>query len=424
MDVQITTWGALIGLAAAIILIVKKVEPAYCMIAGALIGGLLGGAGIEGTVSCMIEGAQGIMSAIIRIVTSGILAGVLIQSGAAIRIADGIIKLFGAKRALFSLALATLILTAVGVFGDVAVITVSPIAMVIGRKLGYSNFVLLAALMGGEKAGMVISPNPNTIAVAEQMGLDLSSLMAANIVPAIVGLAGTVIICMLLAGSVNRKMEGAEANAIEVDTAAMELPSLWSSLAGPVVVIALLVLRPIFGITIDPLVALPAGGIVGVICMGKLRKLGSYMAYGLEKMMPVAILLMGTGTISGIITASQLEADMTAVLTAVNMPAFLLAPISGIIMAGATASSSAGSTIAASTFGSTISQVVSPLAGGAMLHAGTIVLDSLPHGSIFHASAGSMNMPVGERLKLLPIDILEGFIVVAASTVLYGFILR
>lgn len=422
MEIQITTLGAMVGLVTAIFLIIKKVEPAYSMIAGALAGGLIGGAGIGGTVDCMVSGAQSIMPAIIRIVTSGVLAGILIQSGAAIRIADGIIRLFGAKRALFSLALATMILTAVGVFGDVAVITVAPIAMVLGKKLGHSNYVLLAALMGGEKAGMVISPNPNTIAVAEQFQLDLSSLMAANILPAAAGLIGTVVICGLL----SRKKtgffadEGKEKICVNTDT--MGLPSLWSALAGPVIVVGLLMLRPVCGITIDPLAALPAGGIAGLFCMGKIRQIKPYIAYGLNKMMPVAILLMGTGTISGIIKTSQLQTDMTGILTAVNMPAFLLAPISGIIMAGATASSSAGAAIASSTFGSAITQAVSPLAGGAMLHAGTIMLDSLPHGSIFHASAGAMDMPIGERLKLLPVDILEGFIVVAASTVLYGLI--
>lgn len=424
MEMEITTLGALVGLAVAIVMIIKKIEPAYCMIAGALVGGLVGGAGISKTVDYMIAGSQSIMPAIIRIVTSGILAGILIQSGAAIRIADGIIKLFGAKRALFSLALATMILTAVGVFGDVAVITVAPIAIIIGKKLGYSNYILLAALMGGEKAGMVISPNPNTIAVSEQMNVELSSLMAANIIPAIVGLAGTVVVCMILSKGIGKSVTNMEKQEFEVSTDALELPSLWSSLMGPIVVVVLLMLRPIFGVTIDPLVALPTGGIVGVVCMGKLKNLKSYMTYGLGKMMPVAILLMGTGTISGIIKASQLQADMTTVLTAINMPAFLLAPISGIIMAGATASSSAGATIAASTFGTTITQVVSPLAGGAMLHAGTIVLDSLPHGSIFHASAGAMGMPVNERLKLLSIDILEGLMIVGASTIIYGLILR
>lgn len=426
MDITITTLGAMIGLVAAILLIIKKVEPAYSMIAGALIGGLVGGAGLTGTVECMITGAQGIMSAIIRIVTSGVLAGILIQSGAAIRIADGIIKLFGEKRALFSLALATMILTAVGVFGDVAVITVAPIAMVIGERLRYSKFVLLASLMGGEKAGMVISPNPNTIAAAEQFEVDLSSLMAANIIPAIIGLASTVIICTILSKKTKGKNSVAEEqqeNQKIPETKNLGLPSMWSALLGPIVVVLLLVLRPICGITVDPLIALPVGGIVGIFAMGKAKKFREYITYGLGKMMPVAILLMGTGTISGIIQASQLQYDMTNLLNAANLPVFLLAPISGVIMAGATASASAGATIASSTFASTICQAVSPIAGSAMLHSGTIVLDSLPHGSIFHASAGAMGMPISERLKLLPIDILEGTIIVIASTVLYGVIL-
>lgn len=422
MDITITTFGALIGLAVAIFLIVKKVEPAYSMIAGAFIGGLVGGAGIEGTVSCMVTGAQGIMPAILRIVTSGVLAGVLIQSGAAIKIADQIIQLFGEKRALFSLALATMILTAVGVFGDVAVITVAPIAMVVGQRIGCSNFVLLAALMGGEKAGMVISPNPNTIAAAETFGVDLSALMAANIIPAIVGLAGTVIICTILAKKAPSAVNFENPKSVAVDTQPMRLPSIWSAITGPLIAVILLMLRPICGVSIDPLVALPAGAIVGLVCMKKVKHLGDYISYGLGKMMPVAILLIGTGTISGIIKTSQFQVDMTTVLNALNLPAFLLAPISGIVMAGATASSSAGATIASATFSGTITEIMSALAGAAMLHAGTIVLDSLPHGSIFHASAGAMGMPINERMKLLPIDILEGFIIVLASTIIYGII--
>lgn len=415
MDITITTLGALIGLAVAIFLIVKKVEPAYSMIAGAFVGGVIGGAGIEGTVTCMVTGAQGIMPAILRIVTSGVLAGILIQSGAAVKIADQIIRLFGEKRALFSLALATMILTAVGVFGDVAVITVAPIAMVIGQRIGCNNFILLAALMGGEKAGMVISPNPNTIAAAETFGVDLSALMAANIIPAIVGLAGTVIICKILSGK-NKSVNVADkTQSVEVNTQPMGLPSIWASIVGPLIAVILLMLRPICGITIDPLVALPAGAIIGLACMRKMKHLGEYISYGLGKMMPVAILLIGTGTISGIIKTSQFQVDMTTVLNAMNLPAFLLAPISGIVMAGAT--------IASATFSGTITQIMPALYGAAMLHAGTIVLDSLPHGSIFHASAGAMGMPINERIKLLPIDILEGFIIVLASTIIYGIIL-
>ena len=46
------------ALSVAIFLILKKVPPAYGMIAGALIGGLIGGADLAATVKLMIEGAQ------------------------------------------------------------------------------------------------------------------------------------------------------------------------------------------------------------------------------------------------------------------------------------------------------------------------------------------------------------------------------
>ena len=43
MDVQVTALGAICVLVIATILILKKVSPAYGMIAGALIGGSLAG---------------------------------------------------------------------------------------------------------------------------------------------------------------------------------------------------------------------------------------------------------------------------------------------------------------------------------------------------------------------------------------------
>ena len=50
---MITATGAVIGLAIAIVLIVKKFNPAYSLILGSLIGGLLGGAGLVETVNFM-----------------------------------------------------------------------------------------------------------------------------------------------------------------------------------------------------------------------------------------------------------------------------------------------------------------------------------------------------------------------------------
>lgn len=418
MEVQITTLGALLGLVVAIVLIIKKVQPVYSLILGAVVGGLVGGAGIEGTVSVMISGAKDIMPAILRIVTSGVLAGVLIKTGAAAKIADQIVKSLGEKRALFAIALSTMILTAVGVFIDVAVITVAPIALAIAKKLGYSPMVILLAMIGGGKAGNIVSPNPNTIAAAENFGVELSSLMVANIIPAIVGLVVTVILTSLL----NKKYKGAKETKIE-EVEEVELPSFFAAIIGPIVTIILLSLRPLIGISIDPLIALPVGGIIGVLVMGKGKNINEYLTFGLSKMMPVAILLIGTGTVAGIIKASGLQATTIGVLNALNMPAFVLAPISGILMCAATASTTSGSTIASATFSQAIVGVgISPIGGAAMVHAGATVLDHLPHGSFFHATAGATGMSIGQRLKLIPYESLVGLSMTLVSTIMWGII--
>ena len=112
-------------------------------------------------------GAKNIIPAVLRILAAGVLAGVLIESGGAARIADTIVGKLGEVRALLALAVATMILTSVGVFVDVAVITVAPIALLIAERANISRFAVLLAMIGGGKAGNVMSPNPNTIAAAD-----------------------------------------------------------------------------------------------------------------------------------------------------------------------------------------------------------------------------------------------------------------
>ena len=53
-----TTWGALTGLAIAIVLIVRKATPAYALVLGALLGGILGGGSLPETVGAMISGGR------------------------------------------------------------------------------------------------------------------------------------------------------------------------------------------------------------------------------------------------------------------------------------------------------------------------------------------------------------------------------
>ncbi|WNF20942.1 SLC13 family permease [Mesobacillus jeotgali] len=416
MDIQVSAFGAIVALVVAIFLILKKVSPAYGMIAGALIGGLVGGVDVTNTVTLMMEGAKGIIPAVLRILAAGVLAGVLIESGAAAVIAETIVKKAGETRALLALAIATMILTTVGVFIDVAVITVAPIALAIANRAGISKTAILLAMIGGGKAGNIMSPNPNAIAAADAFQIPLTSVMAAGIIPAIFGLTVTYILAKKL---VNK---GSMVTAQESETNIQgKLPLIVPAIVAPLVTIILLSLRPLFDINIDPMIALPAGGIAGALAMGRIRQINDYAIAGLNKMSGVAIMLLGTGTLAGIIANSGLKDVLINSLDALGLPAFVLAPVSGIFMSAATASTTAGTAVASQVFGSTILEMgITALAGAAMVHAGATVLDHLPHGSFFHATGGSVNMEIKERLKLIPYETAIGLTLAIVSTLIFG----
>ncbi|MDQ0929906.1 GntP family gluconate:H+ symporter [Bacillus atrophaeus] len=415
MDVTVSALGAVSALIIAIILILKKVPPAYGMVAGALIGGLIGGVDITNTVAFMMEGAKDIIPAVLRIMAAGVLAGVLIESGAALSIAETIIKKLGESRALLALSIAVMILTTVGVFIDVAVITVSPIALAIAKRAQLSKTAILLAMIGGGKAGNIMSPNPNAIAASDAFGIPLTSMMAAGIIPAIFGLAVTYFLAKRL---VNK---GSSVGNQDTEMTDQKIPLFITALIAPLVTIILLALRPLCNISIDPMVALPAGGIIGAIAMKKTKNINEYAISGLSKMSGVAIMLLGTGTLAGIISNSALKDVFISALNSSGLPAFLLAPVSGIFMSAATASTTAGTAVASGVFSSTILGLgISALAGAAMIHAGSTVLDHLPHGSFFHATAGSVNMDIKERLKLMPYESIIGLTLAVISTLIFG----
>lgn len=406
--------AALIGLTLSIVLILRKLSPVYSLMLGALVGGLLAGWGMQTTVGYMIVGVQDISKAIIRILAAGVLTGMLVKTGAASTIARSIIKALGEKYIYFALALSAMLLTAMGVFIDVAVITIAPIAIIMGSKLRLSKFKLLLAMIGGGKCGNIISPNPNTIVAADKFDAPLSSVMAAGIVPALIGLAVTVfvIIPLMPKGDImeDQQTEDKEDN----------LPLLWRSLIGPFVTIALLALRPIAEIEIDPMIALPIGGIVGILATGRWKDMGTCLSYGLEKMSGIAILLVGTGALAGIIQASDIKEVFVSMLAGWSNGGTLMAPFAGALMSATSASTTAGATIASSSFADTIMAAgVAAVWGAAMVNAGATVLDHLPHGSFFHATGGTMGFAVKERLKLIPYESIVGLVLAVASVAMY-----
>ncbi len=409
--------AALIGLVLAIVLIIKKVSPVYSLMLGALAGGLLSGIGLVQTVDHMLSGVKDITPAILRILAAGVLSGALIKTGAAASISQSVVKGLGQKHVYLAVAFSAMLLTGVGVFIDVAVITVAPIALMLGKKLSISKMKLLFAMIAGGKCGNIMSANPNTIIAAENYGAPLPSVMAAGIVPAIIGLILTVYVILPLMFS---KGNAALEYDPEEDHEDNQLPSFLAALAGPLTSIALLALRPLFGIVIDPMIALPVGGFVTILATRSWSRTAESLTFGLEKMSGVAILLVGTGTIAGIIKASEIKDVLIAMLSGWEAGGVIMAPLSAILMSAATASTTAGATISSASFSQTVlASGVSAVWGAAMTNAGATVLDHLPHGSFFHATGGSVGMSIKERMRLIPYESAIGLVLTLMSLASY-----
>lgn len=191
------------------------------------------------------------------------------------------------------------------------------------------------------------------------------------------------------------------------------------AIAGLVITIILIIKK------VYPTYSLILGALIGgVIGGGGLTLTVNTMVSGASSMMSSVLRILTSGilagTLAGIIKASNLQYDMINLLEVANLPAYLLAPLSGILMAGATASTTADATIASQTFSSTLlAKGVTAIDAGAMIHAGSTVIDSMPHGSFFHATGGSVNMQIKERMKLIPFEAMVGLTSTIVSLIIY-----
>ncbi|MBG6246617.1 gluconate:proton symporter [Candidatus Symbiopectobacterium sp. 'North America'] len=428
-------YGALIGLFIAIAFILKKINPVYSLFLGAILGAVIGGGNLEQIIGLLTSGTQSVMGTVIRVLAAGVLAGVMMESGAAETIAQAIVRKMGESKAILALTLATMIITAVGVFIPVAVLIVAPIALSVGNKMGISKLALLLALSGGGKAGNIVSPNPNTIAAANGFHLNLSDVMIADFIPAVFGLIITVVVASMLKNK-GIMVSGEEAAAAYGTQSAKNdktYPTLGKAIVAPAVAVILLMINPIGSIfhisaltpfKLDAMYVLPIAGIVGLIAMGQKHKVITYTASGLEKMTATVLILIGAGAIAGLIAASNLSAQVVQLINVMGISGTFLAPISGILMAAATASTSTGTILATGTFGNAIATIgIAPIASAVMVHTGATVIDSLPQGNYFHVTVQSMNMTIRQRMDLLPYEAIVGGTMTLVATVLYGLIL-
>lgn len=151
----------------------------------------------------------------IVIALASIIGSLLLESGAAATIVDTMLRVCGEKRAPEALAASSFVL-GIPVFFDTVFYLMIPLARSLRRRLG-KNYVLyiLAILAGGSIAHSLVPPTPGPLTVANELGIEISTMMIAGLV-----IGGCTSVLSLLAARVINHFVDVPLRDIEGDEAA------------------------------------------------------------------------------------------------------------------------------------------------------------------------------------------------------------
>ena len=178
------------------------------------------------------KGFSSIFTSIGIVIILGTLIGLILEkTGAAIRLADAIIRVIGEKHPQLAIMLIGWIIS-VPVFCDSGFIIVNPIRKWLSRKTSFSSVTLTVALSAGLYVSHVfIPPTPGPIATAGLIGLESNLLLVivAGLLISILPLTAA----YFFATAVGKKVKSAEDLDVESISKAYNqhnLPSTWASI--------------------------------------------------------------------------------------------------------------------------------------------------------------------------------------------------
>lgn len=177
------------------------------------------------------KGFSSIFTSIGIVIILGTLIGVILEkTGAAIRLADAIIRIIGEKHPQLAIMLIGWIIS-IPVFCDSGFVIVNPIRKWLARKTNFSSVTLTVALSAGLYVSHVfIPPTPGPIATAGLIGLEdnLLLVIAAGLAISVVPLVAA----YFFATAIGKRVKSADELDVEVISAAYnehDLPGTWAS---------------------------------------------------------------------------------------------------------------------------------------------------------------------------------------------------
>ena len=312
------------------------VHPFLSIMGVSLILALVAGIDIEKIADVIGSGFSGTFTSIGIVIILGALVGVLLEkTGAALKMADCVVKLVGKKNPELAMLIMGWIVS-IPVFCDSGFVILNPIRKALVKKTGKSSVACTVCLsMGLYISHCFIPPTPGPIAAANSLfsgiGQDVNLLLVmgvgalCSILPMIAGY----IFAIRIGKKVRAKDEAdssaeAAASYEELVKSYGKLPSAWASFAPIVIPIILMGLAsalsmagvdiPFFVFLGKPIIALAVGVLFGVVLLGMSGKMKDFYEITndtLKTVGPILFVTAAGGVLGKVISSSNLISFIT-----------------------------------------------------------------------------------------------------------------
>ena len=356
-----------------------KIHPFLSIMSVSLILALIAGIPLGDIANVIGAGFSGTFSSIGIVIILGALIGtVLEKTGAALKLADMVVKLVGQKNPELAIELMGWIVS-IPVFCDSGFVILDPIRRAMVRRTRTSSVAMTVALSAGLYISHVfIPPTPGPIAAANTLGIGDNLLLVmgmgvlASILPLIAGL--------LFAKYIGKSVKSADETGDSAETAKTyeelvasfgKLPGGFDALAPIIVPIVLMALGSIAsmagwtGIAFDlfnflgkPIIALAVGTIFAVIQLAATKKLGEFYDLTNETLKvtgPILFVTAAGGVLGKVIATSDMVNFITEHATVLGSVGIFFPFLLAAILKSAQGSSTVAIT--------TTAGIVAPLLG-------------------------------------------------------------
>lgn len=438
--------GLLILLLGAIVFIVimtakVRLHPFLVLLLASLGVGLIAGLPAPQVVSAITGGFGSTLSGIGIVIAAGTIMGFIMEkSGAAVVMANSILKLVGETRSALAMAFTGGVVS-IPVFCDSGFVILSPLNRTLAAKSNQSLSVFAIALsMGLYSTHVFVPPTPGPIAAAGTIGADLGTVILVGLVVSIPTILAGYFFSKYYASKIYiEPAPKAEEAALQSDS--KEYPSVLRSFAPIVVPVLLIALksvadypsapfgtgsfRTVMSFIGNPNIALLIGVFLSFLTVPKITKevLGDWVGVGLTNA-GVIILITGVGgSLGQVIRETPIAAYLSQSLSTLQFGIFV-----PFILAAALKTAQGSSTVAIITTAGIIAPLMSALGlatglGPALtvmaIGAGSMTV-SHANDSYFWVVAQFSDMEVGQAYRLQTLaSLVTGIVGIIFISLLY-----